>query len=320
MGLLILIIFLLVAVMVFVVGISWDRGSARMKKLREHLELVSQAEKREARASLQLIRDDLLSEIPALQRWLDKMGRGQALRFWLRQAEIEMRPGKFVLVCCICGFGGLATALIWLPWYGAAVAAVCVGALPYAWARRRRNKRLAQFQAQFPEAIDLLVRASRAGHPPSAALELIANEMPEPTSGEFRQVFDQQRFGLPVRDCLLNLAQRIPLVDVQFFATSMIVQRESGGNLAEILEKLSGVIRERVKIMREVKTHTAQGRMTMWVLLGMAPIMLVAMLCLSHAFVMPMFTDPMGRAMLGLGVILQILGTLMLNKIVTIKV
>lgn len=320
MGLLILIIFALVAAMVFAVGISWDRGTARMRKLREHLELVTTAEKRQARPSLQLIRDDLLSEIPALARWLDKMGRGQALRFWLRQANIEMRPGKFMLVCCVCGFGGLATALIWLPWYGAALAAVGMGALPYAWARRRRNARLARFQAQFPEAIDLLVRASRAGHPPSAALELIANEMPEPMSGEFRQVFDQQRFGLPVRDCLLNLGQRIPLVDVQFFATSMIIQRESGGNLAEILEKLSFVIRERVKIIRQVKTHTAQGRMTMWVLLAMAPIMMVAMLFLSHDFVMPMFTDPMGRFMLGLGVVLQILGTLWLNKIVTIQV
>src|SRR6185312_16141883 len=124
------------------------------------------------------------------------------------------------------------------------------------------------------------------------ALELIANEMPEPIAGEFRQLFDQQRFGLPLRDCLLNLAERIPLVDVQFFATSMIIQRESGGNLAEILEKLSHLIGERVKIMRQVKTHTAQGRMTMWVLV----------------------------AMLGGAAVMQIIGIFLLRKIVAIEV
>src|SRR6185437_11410523 len=138
--------------------------------------------------------------------------------------------------------------------------------------------------------------------------------------GEFRQLFDQQRFGLPLRDCLLNLAERIPLVDVQFFATSMIIQRESGGNLAEILEKLSHLIRERVKIMRQVKTHTAQGRMTMWVLVAMAPVMLIVMLFLNRSLTLPLFQDPMGQAMLGGAAVMQIIGIFLLLKIVAIEV
>jgi tight adherence protein B len=311
---------LLVAALVFGLGMSWDKGDDRMRQLRERLQLVEAAVDREARSSLSLIRDDLMSEIPALNRWLDRMGRGTALRSWLRQADLAMRPGKFLTLCAAFALGGGAVALLFAPWYGALLAALAGAALPYAWVRRKRSQRLTAFQGQFPEAIDLLVRASRAGHPPSSALELIAGEMPNPVSGEFRQVFDQQRFGLPLRDCLLNLAERVPLVDVQFFATSMIIQRESGGNLAEILEKLSHVIRERVKIMRQVKTHTAQGRMTMYVLIGMAPIMLVAMFLLSHNFMMPMFTDPMGRGMLMAAAVLQVIGIYLLNKIVSIKV
>ncbi|MGH9486120.1 MAG: type II secretion system F family protein [Terriglobales bacterium] len=314
-----LLIFAVVVVLVFGLGLSWDRGDRRVQQLRDRLLLVEQAEHRESRTSLALIKDDLLSEIPALNRWLGQMGRGTALQHWIRQAGSTMRPGKFVLVCGGSGLLGGLAATLWLPWYGLGLGLV-TAALPYGWMRRQRSKRLAQFQAQFPEAIELLVRASRAGHPPSAALELISEEMPEPMAGEFRQVFDQQRFGLPLRDCLLNLAERVPLVDVQFFATTMILQRESGGNLAEILEKLSHLIRERVKIQRDVKTHTAQGRMTMWVLVAMAPVMLAVMLFLNRSLTMPLFQDPMGQMMLAGAAGLQIVGIFLLRRIVAIEV
>lgn len=313
-------LFLMVAALVFGLGLSWDRGGDRMKQLRDRLELVEQAEQRQSRPSLALIRDDLLSEIPALNRWLGKVAGGTQLKLWLSQAAIKMRAGKFLLVCAASGLGAGMAAILFVPWYSFFPAAVVASFLPYGWASHRRQKRFAAFQAQFPEAIELLVRASRAGHPPSAALELISNEMPEPIAGEFRQVFDQQRFGLPLRDCLLNLAQRMPLVDVQFFSTAVIIQRESGGNLAEILEKLSGLIRERVRILRQVKTHTAQGRMTMYVLMGLAPIMLLVMFGLDRDLTLPMFTDPLGRAMLGVGVVLQVTGLWLLDKIIDIKV
>ncbi|TAN24290.1 MAG: type II secretion system F family protein [Acidobacteria bacterium] len=314
-----LIIFAVVAILIFGLGLSWDRGDRRVQQLRERLLLVEEAEQRESRASLTLIKDDLLSEIPALNRWLGQMNRGTALQSWLRQAGSGTRVGKFVLASSGSGLLTALLAMLWLPWYGAGLG-LAGALLPYAWMRRRRTKRLAEFQAQFPEAIELLVRASRAGHPPSAALELIGEEMPEPIAGEFRQVFDQQRFGLPLRDCLLNLAQRVPLVDVQFFATSMIIQRESGGNLAEILDKLSHLIRERVKIQREVKTHTAQGRMTMWVLLAMAPLMLVVMLFLNRNLTLPLFHDPLGQGMLIGAAVLQLFGVVLLQRIVKIEV
>ncbi|MGH9413309.1 MAG: type II secretion system F family protein [Terriglobales bacterium] len=314
-----IIIFAVVAILIFGLGLSWNQGDRRVQQLRERSLLVEEAEQRESRNSLALIKDDLLSEIPALNRWLGRMGRGTALQRWLRQSGSALRPGKFVLASVGCG---VLTALVlapWTPWYGPGAGLIGL-LLPYAWVRRRRGKRLAAFQAQFPEAIELLVRASRAGHPPGAALELIGTEMAEPIAGEFREVFDQQRFGLPLRDCLLNLAGRVPLVDVQFFATAMIIQRESGGNLAEMLEKLSHLIRERVKIQREVKTHTAQGRMTMWVLLALAPVMLVVMLFLNRTLTLPLFFDPLGRTMLFGAAGLQIVGVFLLRRIVTIEV
>ena len=142
--------------------------------------------------------------------------------------------------------------------------------LPYAYASHMRTKRFQKFEEKFPEAIDTLARAVRAGHAFTTALEMIANEVAEPVAGEFRQLYEEQKFGLPVRDALLNLADRLPLVDVKFFVTAVMLQRETGGNLAEILDNLSYVIRERFKILRQVRVHTAQGRLTMVLLMASA--------------------------------------------------
>lgn len=309
----------LFAVLLLGVSLSKERPN-RMEQLKDRLDLVNEANQREPRQSLELLRDDLLSSIPALNRWLGKLHQGHDLQSWLTQADSKIRPGKFLILSA--GFGLLGGILVsrWLPWYLAVGTAFVFALVPGWFIGHKRTKRMDAFQAQFPEAIELLVRASRAGHPPSAALELISKEMPDPMASEFRQVFDQQRFGLPLKDCLFNLSQRMPLVDVQFFATAVVIQRESGGNLAEILEGLSSTMRERVKILREVKTHTAQGRMTMYLLLAMPPIMLLVMLGIARQLTLPMFTDPLGRIALGIGAGMQLLGAFLLNKIIQIKV
>ena len=157
------------------------------------------------------------------------------------------------------------------------------GFLPYSYASYRRTKRFQKFEELFPEAIDTLARAVRAGHAFTTALELIANELSEPVASEFRKLFEEQKFGLPVRDALMNLAERVPLVDVKFFVTAVMLQRETGGNLAEILDNLSYVIRERFKIMRQVRVYTAQGRLTMMLLMGLPPVIVVTMLLTSPA-------------------------------------
>jgi tight adherence protein B len=160
----------------------------------------------------------------------------------------------------------------------------------------------------------------RAGHAFTTALELIANELSEPVASEFRKLFEEQKFGLPVRDALMNLAERVPLVDVKFFVTAVMLQRETGGNLAEILDNLSYVIRERFKIMRQVRVYTAQGRLTMMLLMGLPPVIVVTMLLTSPAFIHPLFADPIGHALVVAGIVLQTLGYFVIRKIIQIQV
>src|SRR5438876_5045363 len=190
----------------------------------------------------------------------------------------------------------------------------------YSFASFRRTRRFQKFEELFPEAIDTLARAVRAGHAFTTALELIANEVGEPVSSEFRKLFEEQKFGLPVRDALLNLTERVPLVDVKFFVTAVMLQRETGGNLAEILDNLSYMIRERFKIMRQVRVYTAQGRLTMLLLMGLPPIIVVSMSIINPAFIQLLFADPIGHTLIVTGITLQTVGNFIIRKIIRIQV
>jgi tight adherence protein B len=149
---------------------------------------------------------------------------------------------------------------------------------------------------------------------------MIANEVSDPIASEFRKLFEEQKFGLPVRDALMNLTERVPLVDVKFFVTAVMLQRETGGNLAEILDNLSYVIRERFKIMRQVRVYTAQGRLTMMLLMGLPPIIVVTMLMMNPSFIRPLFADPIGHVLVVAGITLQTLGYFVIRKIIQIQV
>ena len=160
----------------------------------------------------------------------------------------------------------------------------------------------------------------RASHAFTTALEMISDEIAEPVASEFRKLFEEQKFGLPVREALSNLVDRVPLVDVKFFVTAVMLQRETGGNLAEILDNLSYVIRERFKILRQVRVYTAQGRLTMLLLMGMPPIIVMMMLFMNPTFIKPLFTDPIGHFMIVVGLILQTCGYFVIRKIIRIQV
>jgi tight adherence protein B len=149
---------------------------------------------------------------------------------------------------------------------------------------------------------------------------MISDEISEPVASEFRKLFEEQKFGLPVREALGNLADRVPLVDVKFFVTAVMLQRETGGNLAEILDNLSYVIRERFKILRQVRVYTAQGRLTMLLLMGMPPLIVMGMYFMNPQFIRPLFTDPIGHAMLVIGIVLQTMGYFVIRKIIRIQV
>jgi tight adherence protein B len=201
------------------------------------------------------------------------------------------------------------------------IAAAGFGAsLPYIYARRRKAKRLEAFEECFPEAIDLLGRAIRAGHAFSTGLQMVGEESPEPLAGEFRRVFEEQKFGLAIEDSLLALADRIDLVDMRIFVTALLIQREVGGNLAEILDKISYTIRERFTIQRQVRVYTAQGRFTGY-LLAVLPIGVGFLIwMLNHEYMMILFSHPTGRLMISLAALLQIIGFFVIRKIIHIEV
>ncbi|MCU1285262.1 MAG: hypothetical protein JWO13_1612 [Acidobacteriales bacterium] len=314
-------VFVLVLVTVFVLMTAMDQRTARANLIRSRLQSVQRAAERKPSEELALLRDELLSEIPALNRFLAKSERITRLQKYLSQADIKMRAGKFILICACCGVVAGAMMFIFTRVLMFAIMAAGVAtAIPYMYVAWRRSRRFHAFETKFPEAIDLLARATRAGHTFGTSLELIATELTEPIAGEFRKVFEEQNFGMPVKDSLLNMAERMPLIDVKFFATTIMLQRETGGNLAEILDKLSYVIRERFKILRQLRVYTAQGRLTMAILMALPPGLFALLLFINHDFLMPLFHDPIGHMFIAAGVILQLSGFFIIRKIIHIKV
>jgi len=315
-----LLVFVVVTLAVFAALSLYDLREAQARVLRDRLSDVQKpAEK--TKPDLALLRDEVLSRIPAFDTWLRRSERVSLLQKMLAQGNVDVRAGNFLMLCVVSALliGAIAAVAggnLMFAWAG-----VLLGFfMPYAYAAHMRTKRFQKFEEKFPEAIDTLARAVRAGHAFTTALEMIANEVSEPVAGEFRQLYEEQKFGLPVRDALLNLADRIPLVDVKFFVTAVMLQRETGGNLAEILDNLSYVIRERFKILRQVRVHTAQGRLTMVLLMALPPMIVVIMLVLNPGFIQPLFTDPIGHALIVGGITLQTLGYFVIRRIIRIQV
>ena len=316
------IVFLVVALGVFSVGSLLDQRSARARLIKERLATVQKAPERAPEEELALLRDEQLSQFPALDNLLRRSQRISAIQKMLAQAGMTLRAGNFLGLSVLAAIATAIVAFV-LTRNNPAVAwaALVIGfLLPYSYASFRRNKRFEKFEELFPEAIDTLARAVRAGHAFTTALEMISNEVAEPVCSEFRKLYEEQKFGMPVRDALMNLTERIPLVDVKFFVTAVMLQRETGGNLAEILDNLSYVIRERFKIQRQVRVYTAQGRLTMGLLMGMPPVIVVTMMVLNPAFIQPLFNDPIGHTLLVAGITLQTIGYFVIRKIIRIQV
>jgi tight adherence protein B len=320
--LLAILIFAVVALGAFAVFSLLDERKAKARVLRDRLAETQAPSERAATEELAIVRDEMLSEIPALDNLLRRSERVSALQKLLSQAGIKMRAGNFIFLCIASGvvLAGVifvsAKAGPVFAWLGLVLGFI----LPYSYASYRRTKRFDAFEEHFPEAIDTLARAVRAGHAFTTALEMISDEVTEPVGGEFRKLFEEQKFGLPVREALTNLVDRVPLVDVKFFVTAVMLQRETGGNLAEILDNLSYVIRERFKILRQVRVYTAQGRLTMMLLMGMPPVIVLVMLSMNPTFIRPLFTDPIGHAFLVGGITLQTIGYFVIRKIIRIQV
>jgi len=176
-----------------------------------------------------------------------------------------------------------------------------------------------KFEEQFPEALDLLARALRAGHAFTTGIEMVATEMPKPVGPEFRLLYDQQNYGMPMPDALRLFAERIPVLDARFFVTAVLIQRESGGNLSEVLDNLSGVIRERFRVKRQMRVISAHGRITGWILVCLPPVLAMVLMTISEEHRRTMFGETLGIQMMIGAAILQVIGTLIIRKIINVE-
>jgi tight adherence protein B len=268
-----------------------------------------------------VLKSELLSDVPLFNRVLVNFNFAVQMDKRLKQANLEMRVGTFVLISCfLFGLGLLAGVL----WHWPFPIVLLVGGflfiVPTFVVNVRKNNRVKRFIQYFPEALEMFARSLRAGHSFIGAIQLVGQEMPDPIGPEFQKVFDEQNLGIPLRTALIGLTHRIDILDVKFFVTAVLIQRETGGNLAEIIDKIAHVIRERFRVQGQLKIHTAQARLT-GIVLAFLPIGVAFVLfLLSPGYMKPLWMEPEGRSMILGAVFLQITGMLVIRKIIRIKI
>lgn len=262
-----------------------------------------------------------LSHLAVLNKLLAKWQRlANPLQRTLDSAGSTLTPGALLVAMA---FVGATTALVVGVLSGSMLLALGIGALssslPLSFQRWRARKRLALFEEQFPEAIDLIARCLRAGHALPTALQLAGEEIPDPVGAEFRRLFERQNFGMSLPDTLREFANRIPVLDARFFVTAVLTQREMGGNLSEVLDNLSSVIRERFKVRRQVKVLSAHGRFTALVLGFLPPAVATILFITTPSHLRVLIDDPIGIFMVSAAIILQIVGVLIIKRIVNVE-
>lgn len=256
-----------------------------------------------------------------LTEWFKSYHFAENLELLIMYSGTKQSVGSVILM----SLGASAIAGFIVNWFNGPVLLVVICAavgtsFPYLLLRFKKGSRLKKFEAALPDAIDLMARALRAGHSIASSIEIIAEQTPQPLSSEFALCFQQQKFGIPFRDAITSMGQRVPSKDLHFLITAVLVQKETGGDLCDILDRTTHVIRERGRIQGEIRTYTAQGRLTGWILSALP----VAMLCLTNlitpGYSSVLFHDPLGQLLLGAGIVFILLGAFIISKIVDIKV
>lgn len=287
-------------------------------------EVLQGPDKSEVRVETKILREGAETEEPPLVKFLNRFNLIRKVDTELQQSALGVTLPGFLGQTAIAILPGLLIgwklAVMDEPVLSALTGAVVTGMLPYVRVRKARTKRLKLFETQFPEALDFLARAMRAGHAFSIAIEMLADETPPPLGQEFRKVFNEHNLGLPIETALHNLAERAPLIDVKFFVSSVLLQRETGGNLAEILTKLALVIRERFKVKGQVQAASAHGRITGTILTLMPVALMLGLMVVSPGYLKSMAGDPDGRKLIAGAIIGIILGHFSIRKIIDIKV
>jgi tight adherence protein B len=253
-----------------------------------------------------------------VQLFLERFGNISLL---FEQADTNLTIAKFGVISGVMGAAGLGLAVVLrIHPAMAPLVGVLMGFLPLFWLTFRRKRRLKAFGAQLPDALEMMARTLRSGQSLGFGFSMVATEMPAPLGKEFGRVFEEQNLGIPLDDSLRSLTERIPNLDLKFFVTALILQRQTGGDLAEILDKIGELIRDRFRIWGQIQSLTGEGRLSGVILLALPFVLFATVYKLNRDYVMVLFTDPMGTKMLTVAVIMQIVGALVIRKIVNIKV
>lgn len=297
---------------------SYRGGDA--KKIEKRLQALSAGGDHTAQA--RLVRDRMLSDAPWMQRVLLKLPRVHSLDRFILQAGLEWTVSNVLLACALSGalaffaMVSLANQPVWI----AALAGAAVATVPLLYLSYQRGRRLAHLERQLPDALDLVTRALRAGHSFASSVQMIGEEMSDPIATEFRMVADEVNFGVSLQQALTNLSERVPLTDLRYFVVSVLIQRDSGGNLTEVLGNLSRLIRDRLKLLARVRVLSSEGRLSAWIL-GLMPFALAGLMnVFNPEFMSPLWTDPMGLTVIKYMLVMMVIGVVILRKIVKIRV
>lgn len=313
------IIFLAVAALCFAPVIFVTLPSRRARKSARRLVAVTALPQFEVRAAQTKTREAIAGK--KIDAYIQESELNNRLSKMLLQARVKLKAGDFLLLCALsCTMTFLLTGLLARSIAIGAIAALPGSMLPLLWLIVKRARRLKAFNAELPNTIDLIARALRAGHSVQQALEVVAEQTRDPIREEFAQVHQEQKLGVPFRDALMALGERVPLQDLRFMVTATLVQKETGGDLIQILERTAHVIRERLRVLGEIRTYTAQGRLTGWLLTALPIVLLLVISAIIPGYSTILFTDPLGRMMLAVGAVMVIMGGFIIRRIVDIEV
>ena len=301
--------------------LSSRKSDARRARLDERLAEAIRSSAVSSDIDVQLARQELLSEIPWLHRTLLKIEITSRIKRMIDQADSQITVMKLVLFSLMAGvMAFLAVSMISTSYLLMIVIALIATVLPFAHIAMKRKKRMNKFLQLLPDALDLMSRGLSAGHAFTEALHMVSTEMPEPIATEFRKTYDEQNLGLSLKLALENLAQRMPLLDLRMCITAILIQRETGGNLSELLEKVAHTIRERFRIMEDLKTLTLSSRWSAWLLCALPIFLAVYVSIMNPDYMNVLWRDPRGHKLIAVASIMQILGMLMVKKIMTIRI
>lgn len=268
-----------------------------------------------------LLKERRLADSDRTHAFLRRFAITETIDTWLQQAGSRWNVGTLLGLCLLtAGIGLLLGQLVFSGWESSLLVALLLACLPLLFVSRQKVRRLHQFQLQLPEAADLIARSLRAGHALPSTLQMVAEEMPEPISAEFRIVSDEINYGLGLQPAMQRLAQRVPLDDLRFLVLSVLIQRETGGNLAELMQNMASLIRERLKLLGQIQSLSAEGRLSGWILFLLPIVMAVLLMIVNPEYMEQLVADPLGQVLLGVASVQMLLGAIWMRRLVNLRV